>query len=122
MCEVLSLGFVDTILSFVIFGMNVIYVIWGWFMPNEGSSNPDSQASLPEREDLNDLINKLKSYTNFVTYTDSIAIPLKILLLVLIRYACCKKKETEQEDSVVTKPKLFNFNIFPTKRTNVQEV
>ena len=103
MCEVLSLGFVDTILSFVIFGMNVIYVI-------------------PEREDLNDLINKLKSYTNFVTYTDSIAIPLKILLLVLIRYACCKKKETEQEDSVVTKPKLFNFNIFPTKRTNVQEV
>lgn len=111
MCEVLSLGFVDTILSFVIFGMNVIYVIWGWFMPND-----------PEREDLNDLINKLKSYTNFVTYTDSIAIPLKILLLVLIRYACCKKKETEQEDSVVTKPKLFNFNIFPTKRTNVQEV
>ena len=147
MCETLSLDFVDIILSFIIFGLNIIYIIWGWLMPN--NEEREGEAMSAAREELKEVIQKLQSYTNFVTYSDSIALTVKILLLMLIRYWLCKKKNNEervedpeprrgkvqsgeQEEGTpfpgseshesFMKPKLFNFNIFPTKRTNIVEV
>ena len=137
MCETLSLDFVDIILSFIIFGLNIIYTVWGWLIPN--NEEREGEAMNAAREELKEVIQKLQSYTNFVTYSDSIALTVKILLLILIRYWLCKKKANEerleepkprrgkvqsgeQEDETFMKPKLFNFNIFQTKRTNIVEV
>ena len=113
MCDTLfscfSLSFVDTLVSALIFVLNVLYVLWGWFTPND-----------PQREDLSEYIQKLKSYLNFVTYSDSFMLPIKVLLLVLLRYMCCKKDKSEMEDaeeSPQCTPKLFNFDITPVKKT-----
>ena len=113
MCDTLfscfSLSFVDTLVTALIFVLNVLYVVWGWFTPND-----------PQREDLSEYIQKLKSYLNFVTYSDSFMLPIKVLLLVLLRYMCCKKNKQEMEDaeeSPQCTPKLFNFDITPVKKT-----
>ena len=100
MCEILGLGFADAILSFVIFVLNIVYVAWGWFMPNSD-----------EKEDLQFVIQKLQSYLNFVTYSDSIALPLKILLLILLL-----RRSRRKDDS------LHVFSVFPTKTTHILEV
>ena len=81
MCEFITLGLIDTIMSFVIFSMNIIYVIWGWFMPND-----------PNREEFSEYMEKLQSYLNFVTYSDSLVITIKIIIVILIQYVLCKKK------------------------------
>ena len=86
MCEFLSLGLIDTILSFVIFIMNIIYTVWGWFIPND-----------PNRTEFNEHMEKLKSYLNFVTYSDSLVLPIKIIIIVLIQYVLCKKKGRSPE-------------------------
>ena len=86
MCEFLSLGLIDTILSFVIFSMNIIYTVWGWFIPND-----------PNRDEFNEHMEKLKSYLNFVTYSDSLVLPIKIIIIVLIQYVLCKKKGQSPE-------------------------
>ena len=86
MCEFLSLGLIDTILSFVIFIMNIIYTVWGWFIPND-----------PNRTEFNEHMEKLKSYLNFVTYSDSLVLPIKIIIIVLIQYVLCKKKGQSPE-------------------------
>ena len=70
MCECFSLTFIDAILSFIIFGMNIIYVLWGWFTPND-----------PNRQDFQEQIQELKNYMNFVTYSDSLALFLKLFVL-----------------------------------------
>ena len=86
MCEFLSLGLIDTILSFVIFIMNIVYTVWGWFIPND-----------PNRTEFNEHMEKLKSYLNFVTYSDSLVLPIKIIIIVLIQYVLCKKKGQSPE-------------------------
>ena len=86
MCEFLSLGLIDTILSFVIFIMNIIYTVWGWFIPND-----------PNRTEFNEHMEKLKSYLNFVTYSDSLVLPIKIIIIVLIQYVLCKKDKNVNE-------------------------
>lgn len=124
MCDTLfscfSLSFVDTLVTALIFVLNVLYVVWGWFTPND-----------PQREDLSEYIQKLKSYLNFVTYSDSFMLPIKVLLLVLLRYMCCKKNKQEAqgatdfkksevedaEESPQCTPKLFNYDITPVKKT-----
>ena len=87
MCEFLSLGLIDTILSFVIFIMNIIYTVWGWFIPND-----------PNRTEFNEHMEKLKSYLNFVTYSDSLVLPIKIIIIVLIQYVLCKKDKNVNEN------------------------
>ena len=86
MCEFLSLGLIDTILSFLIFIMNIIYTVWGWFIPND-----------PNRTEFSEHMEKLKSYLNFVTYSDSLVLPIKIIIIVLIQYVLCKKKGQSPE-------------------------
>ena len=115
MCEVLSLGFLDALLSLVIFVMNIIYVVWGWFIPDD-----------PNREDLSQHIEKLKNYLNFVTYSDSLALPVKILLMVLIQYFVCRKRHQEdapEDNSVKTRlHNIFSFNLTPQRKRCVAEV
>ena len=86
MCEFLSLGLIDTILSFLIFIMNIIYTVWGWFIPND-----------PNRTEFSEHMEKLKSYLNFVTYSDSLVLPIKIIIIVLIQYVLCKKDKNVNE-------------------------
>lgn len=124
MCEILSLGFLDAVLSLVIFVMNIIYVVWGWFIPDD-----------PNREEFSQHMEKLKSYLNFVTYSDSLALPVKILIMILIQYFVCRKKNNEQtndssndtvnDNSNSSKfhlPNLFNFNVIPQRKKNIVEV
>ena len=121
MCECFSLTFIDAILSFIIFGMNIIYVLWGWFTPND-----------PNRQNFQEQIQELKNYMNFVTYSDSLALFLKLLVLILMKYLCCEcshrpsPRECSQEvpDSEAGQhfPKLFNFNLFPIKKQNIVEI
>ena len=119
MCEVLSLGFLDALLSLVIFVMNIIYVVWGWFIPDD-----------PNREDLSQHIEKLKNYLNFVTYSDSFALPVKIILMILIQYFVCRKRRQEDAsadnvDNQPTKTRLhniFSFNLTPQRKRCVAEV
>lgn len=89
MCEFLSLGLIDTILSFVIFSMNIIYTVWGWFIPND-----------PNRDEFNEHMEKLKSYLNFVTYSDSLVLPIKIIVIVLIQYVLCRKNKGKVNENV----------------------
>ena len=95
MCEFLSLGLIDTILSFVIFIMNIVYTVWGWFIPND--PNREGEAMSDAREEFNEHMEKLKSYLNFVTYSDSLVLPIKIIIIVLIQYVLCKKKGQSPE-------------------------
>ena len=128
MCEILSLGFLDAILSLVIFVMNIIYCVWGWFIPDD-----------PNREEFSQHMEKLKSYLNFVTYSDSLALPVKILIMFLIQYFVCRKKKMNNEqtstndnvdshsndnanDSKFHLPNLFNFNVIPQRKKNIVEV
>ena len=126
MCEILSLGFLDAILSLVIFVMNIIYCVWGWFIPDD-----------PNREEFSQHMEKLKSYLNFVTYSDSLALPVKILIMFLIQYFVCRKKKmngdgnnTDNVDdnsngnnnSKFHFPNLFNFNVIPQRKKNIVEV
>ena len=126
MCEILSLGFLDAVLSLVIFVMNIIYVVWGWFIPDD-----------PNREEFSQHMEKLKSYLNFVTYSDSLALPVKILIMILIQYFVCRKKKMNNEQtndssndnvndnsnsSKFHLPNLFNFNVIPQRKKNIVEV
>ena len=89
MCEIFSLNFIDTALSIVIFIMNIIYTVWGWLMPNEEEVS----------EELSNTISKLKSYLNFVTYSDTLTLPIKIIIMILIEYFICKaSKDATSKD------------------------
>ena len=46
----------------------------------------------PNREEFSEYMEKLQSYLNFVTYSDSLVIPIKIIIVILIQYVLCKKK------------------------------
>ena len=59
MCETLSLDFVDIILSFIIFGLNIIYTVWGWLIPN--NEEREGEAMSAAREELKEVIQKLQS-------------------------------------------------------------
>ena len=160
MCEILSLGFLDAILSLVIFVMNIIYCVWGWFIPDDpnregeamNTSGVESFGRSAAREEFSQHMEKLKSYLNFVTYSDSLALPVKILIMFLIQYFVCRKKRLKNEgntndnvdstsntnikgssipgaehhdNSEVSKfhlPNLFNFNVIPQRKKNIVEV
>lgn len=130
MCEIfscLSLSFMDSVVSALIFVLNGLYVMWGWFAPNDD-----------DREKLEEYIKTLRNYLNLFTYSDSVLLISKIVILVIMRYVCCKcgvnkNKEgtscpgsrshdiSEGEES----PKHFTFNlpgITPVKTTNIKEV
>ena len=119
MCEFLSLGLIDTILSFVIFIMNIIYTVWGWFIPND-----------PNRDEFNEHMEKLKSYLNFVTYSDSLVLPIKIIVIVLIQYALCRKNKGKVNENVnENKDENNNNSSFPnflkmnvSRKKNIVEV
>ena len=100
MCEFLSLGLIDTILSFVIFSMNIIYTVWGWFIPND-----------PNRDEFNEHMEKLKSYLNFVTYSDSLVLPIKIIVIVLIQYVLCRKNKGKVNENVNENKDENNNNV-----------
>lgn len=111
MCEIgscLSMSFVDSLVSVLIFVLNCFYVLWGWVTPND-----------PAREELEEYIQKLKSYLNFVTYSDSIMLMVKVIVILIIKYMLCKSNDnTEVSDNTVQSPKLFNFNVLTPKKTS----
>ena len=118
MCELfscVSLSFMDSVISALIFVLNGLYVAWGWFAPNDDG-----------REKLEEQIKKLRNYVNLFTYSDSALLIMKIVILALLRYLCCKKNnDNEQEDSNVSNAKVFNFNIpgiTPVKKQNVATI
>ena len=89
MCEILSSTFIDAILSIVILVMNLVYVIWGLFMPND-----------TDREDLKEIIDRLNTYTSFITYSGSGLLILKFGLLIFI-FVFCKINKSEQLPNVL---------------------
>lgn len=108
MCEIISyfaLTFVDTIISLAILALNIIYIVLGWF-----------QTSYNQREKIEEYIKSLESFLSFVTYSDSFVVPIKILLLILIKFACCKNKNEENRETDQGLP------FKPTVTTKVREI
>lgn len=84
----ISLTFMDSLVSVFLIILNVIYVVWGWFAPNSD-----------DRENLEKYINSLKNYQNFVTYSDSLLLLSKLVLVIIIRYLCCAGKAVSYNQS-----------------------
>ena len=131
MCEIfscLSLSFMDSVVSALIFVLNGLYVVWGWLAPNDD-----------DREKLEEYIKTLRNYLNLFTYSDSVLLISKIVILVIMRYVCCKgvgnknkegtscpgsRSQDVSEDNI-SYPKHLSFNIpgiTPVKTTNIKEV
>lgn len=127
MCEIfscISLSFVDSIISVLILALNGVYVVWGWIAPNSD-----------DRETLEHYIQSLKSYQNFVTYSDSVLLFSKIFMLILLRYVCCAGKHCNADTHADTntdisadkshenKGKLSNvLQMFTHKNVVIREV
>lgn len=84
MCDECLIGFFSNFLSVAIFIMNFIYAIWGLILPND-----------EKRENFEHYIMQLETYVNIVSYSDAVLIPIKIILIIMLRYCCCNRKERD---------------------------
>lgn len=117
MCDWLSelnwLKVINGLLSLAILVMNGVYAIWGLFLTKSNSS---------KREDLAEYISTLERYANIVSYSDSVLVPLKIIVLLLVKRCChikiCEHSSSDDDDGYdAEKPKraAVEYNARGTK-------
>ena len=97
MCECVSwigLEVLDAIVSVFILLLNGICAIWGFILPHSNLKN-----------DVEQYTKTLETYVNVVSYSDVVLIPLKVVLIILMK-AClcncerCQKRLLENEDVI----------------------
>lgn len=97
MCECISwcgLEVLDALVSFFILLLNGICAIWGFILPHSATKSNIEQYT-----------KTLEAYVNVVSYSDAVLIPLKLILIILMK-AClcncerCTKRMLDQEDVI----------------------
>lgn len=92
MCECakcVTINLLNGIMSIVLVFMNCIYAVWGFILPRSDA-----------RVEWKNYAEKLETYLNVVSYSDSLMIPLKITTMLLAKWCCCKcNKMSKDEDS-----------------------
>ena len=81
MCECaqcIIIEFFDIILSAFIYVLNGVAALWGLILP-----------STAVKEDINKYVAHLETYVNIISYSDVILIPLKLVLLVVMKWCLC---------------------------------
>lgn len=81
----MTLVIINKILTVTVVLMNGIYAAWGLFIPRS-----------PGRVVWKDYAQKLETYLNVVSYSDSILIPLKAVSMILLK--CCCKVDPQKKD------------------------
>ena len=97
MCECISwcgLELLDAIVSFFILLLNGVCAIWGFILPHSSV-----------KQDIEQYTKTLEAYVSVVSYSDAVLIPLKLVLIVLMK-AClcncerCTKRMLDTEDVI----------------------
>ncbi len=108
MCLSLSLDLIDRVVNVGFTALNVVYMIWSCLINNDTKQqinyekiNNFTLTTLVE-QDLNDyihnsseIIDQLNFFKQFIKYSDSIFVPVRIVLLILVNFLCCKGKLCE---------------------------
>ena len=97
MCECLTwcgLEILDAVVSVCILILNGICAIWGFILPHSNI-----------KKDVEEYAKQLELYVNIVSYSDVVLIPLKVILIILMK-AClcncerCQKRLLDNEDVI----------------------
>ena len=92
---------IDSVVNVGFILLNIVYTIWGWVSPNESrlcDTSDSSSACIP----IANLVEKLESFRQFVKYSDMIFIPVRIALMLLVRYTCYQQRTTEIKSTNIT--------------------
>lgn len=85
-----TLNLLNDLLSMILIVMNGVYAIWGWLIP---SSNA--------RTVWKTYAEQLQIYINLVTYSDSLLVPMKVVTMILIKWAVCNCKHENPSDDPI---------------------
>lgn len=66
-------------------------------------------ADRPEiQEEIEKYIESLENFMSFVTYSDSFVLPLKIIILIILKVVCCGNKNKTED---------IQSNVMPVQKT-----
>lgn len=82
----LTVNVLNGIMSVIVVLMNGVYAVWGLFLPRS-----DGMTAWKEYAE------KLETYLNVVSYSDSILIPIKVVTMILAKW-CCGKMSKKRKD------------------------
>ena len=79
----ISFELIDSVVNVGFIILNLVYTIWGWVSTNEECP-------------IEELVEKLESFRQFIKYYDIILIPARIALMILVKYLCCHEQRTTE--------------------------
>ena len=82
MCECaqcLVIQSIDILVTILIYVLNGVVAIWGFIIPHESD----------KRENLEAYVKHLEVYVDLVSYSDVVLIPLKLILVIIMKWCLC---------------------------------
>ena len=88
----LTINILNKVLTIIVLLMNGIYAVWGLFIPRSTG-----------KESWKEYANKLETYLDVVSYSDSVLIPLKAVTMIITKWCCCKSQPKKNDDDPIDK-------------------
>lgn len=74
------LSAINFLLSATLLIMNGVHAIWGMVIKYQANT---------KRDDMKSYMDKLELYLNIVSYSDSVLVPLEVIMSIIVKKCCC---------------------------------